>query len=197
MTEADDYLPISSLNQYVYCPKSAWYQFVTGQFRETADVVEGGLLHERADSAERTVLGDLVQIRTVWLYSRRYRLIGIADLIEQTARELYPVEYKKGAPGDWKNHQVQLCAQALCLEEMYGLRRPIRRGFLYYAQSGRRQPVKFNRALRARTIRTIKAVRRLFETQQRPRVGYSRKCPCCALYPICLPKEVAILNKRR
>ncbi len=192
-----DYIPVSSLNQYEYCPKSAWYMFVIGEFRENADTVEGGLLHERADSSVRTVVGGVIQTRTVYLYSRTYWLVGIADLVEEKKREIYPVEYKKGRIGDWKNHQVQLCAQALCLEEMRGLRKPIRRGFLYYASTGRRQKVTFSRRLRAHTLKNIKAVRNLIETQQRPDVRFSRKCPRCSLYPMCLPKEVEIISKNQ
>lgn len=192
-----DYIPISSLNHYTYCPKSAWYMFVTGQFAENADTVEGSLLHERADSSERTVLGDLIQTRTVWLYSDTYGLLGLADLIEEKHRKIWPVEYKKGRPGDWKNHQVQLCAQALCLEEMDSRKRPIRRGYLYYAEARRRKEVTFTWRLRSQTMKTIKAVRRLIETQQRPESSFSRKCHRCSLYPMCLPKEVEMLNKRK
>ena len=192
-----EYIPISSLNHYTYCPKSAWYMFVSGQFMESADTVEGALLHERADSSVRTVLGELIQTRTVYLYSRTYHLVGIADLIEERKRDIYPVEYKKGRQGDWKNHQVQLCAQALCLEEMRRLRKPIRRGFLYYAKTGRRQKIRFSRKLRAYTVKTIEAVRTLIETQKRPDMGYSRKCDRCSLYPMCLPKEVETMNRRK
>jgi CRISPR-associated exonuclease Cas4 len=192
-----EYLPISSLNHYSYCPKSAWLMFVGGQFRESADTVEGALLHERADSSTRSVLGGVVQIRTVYLYSREHRIIGIADLVEQSNREIYPVEYKKGQAGDWINHQVQLCAQALCLEEMCRSGRRIRRGFLYYVKTGRRQEVRFRRRLRAQTVQTIQAMRQLLETQRRPDTRYSRKCPRCSLYSICLPKEVETMNKRR
>jgi len=191
-----DYIPISSLNQYSYCPKSAWYQFVTGQFRDNADTVEGALLHERSDSAELTILDGVIQTRTVWLYSDQYGLIGLADVVEEQKQAIWPVEYKKGRPGEWKNHQVQLCAQALCLEEMRQLTRPIRRGYLYYAASRRRKAVTFTRRLRSQTINTIKAVRTLLKTRQRPINRYSRKCPKCSLYAICLPKEVDIINKR-
>jgi CRISPR-associated exonuclease Cas4 len=193
----DDFLPVSSLNQYTYCPKSAWLMFVTGQFRESADTVEGALLHTRADSSVRSVVGGVVQMRTVYLYSRTYRVIGIADLIEQTKREMYPVDYKKGVQGDWRNHQIQLCAQALCLEEMCGLRKPIRRGFLYYAKTGRRLAVRFSGKLRKQTIQAIQAMRQLLETQQCPDIRYSRKCPRCSLYTLCLPKETELLRKRR
>jgi CRISPR-associated exonuclease Cas4 len=190
----DDIL-ISSLNQYAYCPKSAWYLFVTGQFLDTADTVEGALLHERSDAGTRTISGGVVQIRAVYLYSLKHRLVGMADLVEETSQGMYPVEYKKGRLGMWTNHHVQLCAQAFCLEEMGRLSRPIPRGFLYYAATGRRQEVIFTRKLRAYTVQVIKAMRTLLDTQKRPDVRYSRKCDRCSCYPMCLPQEVEKLRR--
>ena len=191
-----EFIAISSLNHYDYCPKRAWYIFVTGEFVENPHTVEGTLLHERADSSERTVRGDLIQTRTVYLYSQQYGLTGIADVIEEKAGEIYPVEYKKGRRGDWKNDQLQLCAQALCLEEMLHVSKPIPRGFLYYAATGQRKEIPFTEELRTYTIRTIEAVRKLLETQERPDIRYNPRCRGCSLYPICLPKEVERLKAK-
>lgn len=191
-----DYIPISSLNHYDYCPKRAWYIFVCGEFVDNAHTVEGTLLHTRSDSSERTVRGDLIQTRTVYLYSQKYGLSGIADVIEEKAGDIYPVEYKKGGKGDWKNDQLQLCAQALCLEEMLKLLQPIPRGFLYYASTGNRKEIEFAEALRTYTINTIYAVRDLLEIQTRPDVSYNRRCRGCSLYAICLPKEVERLKAK-
>lgn len=192
-----DYLPISSLNHYNYCPKSVWIMFVCGEFLSNADTVEGALLHERADSSERTVRGELIQHRTIFLYSDHYQIIGLADLIEEVRGKVYPVEYKKGQQGEWLNHQIQLCAQALCLEEMLHLRRRIREGYVYYAANGRRKAIRLTRRLRATTTQTITATRALLESSQAPVVKYGPKCRRCSLYPICLPKEVELLNSRR
>lgn len=190
-------IPISSLNHYAYCPKRAWHIFVCGDFVENAHTVEGTLLHERADSGERSVRGDVVQTCTVRLYSHCYGLTGIADVVEETAGEVYPVEYKKGHRGDWKNDQLQLCAQALCLEEMLGLVTPITRGFVYYVSTGRRQEVPFDDTLRSYTIRMITAVHALFETRQRPDAHAGVRCRGCSLYQVCLPKEVEQLRQAR
>ena len=192
-----NFISISSLNHYDYCQKRAWYIFVSGEFVENAHTVEGTLLHERSDSSERTVRGDLIQTRTVYLYSQRYGLSGIADVIEEKGGEIYPVEYKKGPRGDWKNDQLQLCAQALCLEEMLNLPQPIPRGFLYYASTGNRKEIPFTEELRAYTIQMIEAVRKLLETQRRPEVLYNPRCRGCSLYPICLPKEMEKLRNRK
>ncbi len=190
-------VPISSLNHYAYCPKRAWHIFVCGDFVDNAHTVEGTLLHERADSSERSVCGDLVQTRTVRLFSHEYGLTGIADVVEEHAGEVYPVEYKKGRRGDWKNDQLQLCAQALCLEEMLKLTVPIARGFLYYASTGRRQEIALDADLRTYAASTIAAVHTLFETQKRPNVCYGVRCRGCSLYPLCLPKEVEKIRKLR
>lgn len=190
-------LQISMLNEFAYCPKSAWYLLTHKGLPETADTVAGMLLHERADSSVRTATGDLIQTRTVYLYSETYGLSGIADLVEEKQGQLYPVEYKKGEQGDWKNHQVQLCAQALCLEEILGLRRQIRTGCLYYIASGARQKVRLSRGLRSAAVHTIEGLRKLMETARPPKVNYSAKCPRCSWYRACLSKEVETLNKRQ
>ncbi len=168
--------------------------FVCGEFFENAHTIEGSLLHTRSDSAERTQRGDLIQTRTVYLYSHQHGLTGIADIIEEKDGEIYPVEYKKGRKGNWKNDQLQLCAQALCLEEMLTMPQPIARGFLYYASTGKRQEIILTAELRAYTIGTIHAVQNLLETQTRPEAHYSRRCRGCSLYPVCLPKEVDTLS---
>ncbi len=190
-----EFVPISSLNHYDYCPKRAWHIFVCGEFVENAHTVEGTLLHERADSSERTVRGELIQTRTVALYSQQYGLTGIADVIEEKGGEIYPVEYKKGQRGNWKNDQLQLCAQALCLEEMLSLPQLIARGFLYYASTGNRKEIPFDDKLRTYAIRTIEAVRELIEAGKRPEVHSNSRCKGCSLYPICLPKEVEKLKR--
>jgi CRISPR-associated exonuclease Cas4 len=122
-------------------------------------------------------------------------LTGIADLVEEQNGEIYPVEYKKGRRGDWKNDQLQLCAQALCLEEMLNLTQPIKKGYIYYAATGRRKEVALTDELRTYTLKTIEATRKLLETQKRPDVAYGPRCRGCSLYPICLSREVQIIQR--
>lgn len=187
---------ISSLNQYLYCPKSAWLLFVAGERGQSAHLLEGAMLHKRADSAEASApRKGVTQQRTVALYSRQYGLSGIADLIEETKGQVYPVEYKKGVDGDWLNDQAQLCAQALCIEEMRRLPVPIPFGFLYYAASGRRRKIALTKKLRAQTARAIEEVRTLLTTRQCPAAAFSEKCPECSLYRVCLPQETERLKR--
>lgn len=190
--DEDLFIPISALNQYTFCPRRCWYMHVAHEFFDNAHTVEGTLLHERADSGEATRRGDLWQVRSVYLYSTRYGLTGKADLIEEQSGEIYPVEYKKGRRGEWSNDQVQLCAQALALEDMLG--RDISRGFLYYAATGRRQEVPLTAELRQETLDTIARVRELIRSGQRPPAIYAPKCKGCSLYRVCLPRETALLQ---
>jgi CRISPR-associated exonuclease Cas4 len=187
-------VPISALNQYAFCPRRCWYMHVAHEFLDNAHTIEGTLLHERADSGEGTRRGDLLQIRSVYLHSLQYGLTGRADLIEERSGELYPIEYKKGRRGDWGNDQIQLCAQALALEEMAG--REISRGFLYYAATGRRQEIHFTAALRQETLETIAKVRELMQTGARPPALYMPKCKGCSLYRVCLPRETALIKTK-
>jgi CRISPR-associated exonuclease Cas4 len=119
-------------------------------------------------------------------------LTGKADLIEEQSGEIYPVEYKKGRRGEWTNDQVQLCAQALALEDM--LSRDISRSFLYYAATGRRQEVPLTEELRQEALDTIARVRELICSDQRPPAIYAPKCKGCSLYRVCLPRETALLQ---
>lgn len=187
-------IPISALNQYAFCPRRCWYMHVAHEFYENVHTVEGLLLHELVDSAEGTRRGDLLQIRSVYLYSLKYGLTGKADLIEERPGEIYPVEFKKGRRGEWGNDQIQLCAQALALEEM--LEQEIPRGFIYYAATGRRQEVQFTPELRQETLETIAKVRELMQTGERPPAVYMPKCKGCSLYRVCLPRETALVRKR-
>jgi len=207
--ETNDYIYISSLNHYDYCPTRCYWIYVAGEFLDNEYTVEGDIIHENVHKVMKTTRGDLVQLRKVHIYSRKYGLTGFADLIEEKAGEIYPVEYKRGRRGDWKNDKLQLCAQALCIEEMLDEslvvspswldhksqttkdQQPttISKGFIYYASSGRRVEVVFDEELRRYTIETIEKVRELMESGIKPPAVYKNKCSGCSLYPVCLPKE--------
>jgi CRISPR-associated exonuclease Cas4 len=188
----DDFIFLSALNQYDYCPRRCYYLFVENTFLENEHTVEGSLQHARANSGESSARADALQFRSVYLYSRQLGISGRADVIEEKAGEIYPVEHKKGRRGEWQNDALQLCAQALCLEEMSG--KTVPRGYIYYAATGRRQEVEFDLELRQQTMSAIAAVRRLIETGERPPNPYTPRCKGCSLYDICLPKETARLR---
>ena len=184
----DDYIAIAALNQYAYCPHRCWRMFYLGGFTDNQYTVEGTSLHDRVHTVGEGQREEVWQIRAVWLKSERYRLIGKADLLEEREGLWVPVEYKRGNRGEFDNDALQVCAQALCLEEMTG--QPVPLGYVYYAQSHQRHPVEISAELRQRAIATIAAVSHLLETGAMPPAVYSQRCKGCSLYSQCLPKAV-------
>jgi CRISPR-associated exonuclease Cas4 len=181
-----DYIPIAALNQYAYCPHRCWRMFCAGEFIDNQYTIEGTSLHDRVHTQGEGHREETWQIRAIWLKSERYKLIGKSDLIESQSGQLYPVEYKRGHKGEWDNDDLQVCAQALCLEEMTG--QTVKTGYLYYANSHQRQPVEISAELREDAIATIESVTALLETGQVPKAMYTKRCAGCSLYSQCLPQ---------
>lgn len=190
-----DYIPIAALNQFSYCPHRCWRMFCAGGFVDNRYTIEGTSLHERVHTVGDGYREETWQIRAVWLKSERYRLIGKSDLIEEHDGQWHPIEYKRGHKGEYDNDELQVCAQALCLEEMLG--KPITLGYLYYAQSHQRQPVEISTELRQSAIATIESVTTLFETGEMPPAIYSQRCKGCSLYQQCLPKAALKVSQYR
>lgn len=223
--ELPDYLPISMLNAFEYCPRRFWIEFVQGEMEVNAHVLEGQLRHERAHEAGVEHAGDEVTLRRVYVYSDRLRVAGFADVVEIVAsrhaqrtssaerddlREqarVVPVEYKKGALGKWLNDHIQLCAQAMALEERivatHGRLLPeltlpvaaIEYGFIFYFGSRRRERVEFDETLRRKTMESLQQMWRWLgqETIPAPLEKFA-KCRECSLERICLPREVRALG---
>lgn len=191
--ELPEYLPISHLNAFLYCPRRFWIEFVQGEMLRNEYVLEGLLRHERVDlGGSGTVDGEPV-LRRVYLSSERLRIAGFADLIEETDGVLRPVEYKRGRMGRWGNDHIQLCAQALCLEEQTG--RSVPEGAIFYHGNRRREVVPFSPELRARTTATVTAMRELLAAGRIPDpIDHPAKWRDCSLEPICLPREVLALQ---
>ena len=122
-------------------------------------------------------------------------MIGKADLIESQDGRIYPVEYKRSAKGDFANDELQVCAQALCLEEMTG--QQIDRGYVYYFQSHQRQLVELTPTLRQMTLESISSVRELLSTGKMPKPIYTPRCQGCSLQSQCLPKAANKVIKYR
>lgn len=190
-----DPIPIAALNHYNYCPHRCWRMFCLGGFIENQYTVEGASLHTRVHTTGDNQRDGTWQIRAIWLKSEQYGLIGKSDLIEETDGRWYPVEYKRGERGEYDNDALQVCAQALCLEEMTG--QTVSLGYVYYAQSHQRQPVEMTPALRQTTIATITAVAQILNTGTRPPAVYSPRCKGCSLYPQCLPKAIDKVKRYR
>lgn len=181
-----DYVSIAALNQYSYCPHRCWRMFCAGEFSDNQYTIEGTSLHERVHTLSEINRDETWQVRAIWLKSERYKLIGKSDLIESAEGKLYPVEYKRGKRGEWDNDELQVCAQALCLEEMTGL--TITQGYVYYAQSHQRQLVEISEQLRQSAIATIETLQILLQTGKMPPAIYSKRCQGCSLKAQCLPE---------
>lgn len=187
-----DYLPISMLNQLEYCPRRFWYMFVLGEMEINAPVLEGILRHQRVHSTGQETEDGTAKRRRVYVYSERLRLAGFIDVLEEEENLLRPVEYKRGKQGRWFNDQVQLCAQALCLEECTG--QTVEEGAIFYFRSRKRIAVHFSPELRAQTEASVARAFALLEQGEIPPPAEKRaKCRQCSIEPICLPKEVSQL----
>lgn len=193
-------IPMSMLNALEYCPRRFYYEFVEGDMLTNAFVLEGSLQHERVDQpGEREDDEGNTQFRRIYLVSETLHLVGIADLVEERAGQLTPVEYKHGREGKWINDHIQLCAQALCLEERMG-GQTIPFGFIFYFGSRRRMQVDFTPELRAKTLAVIQQARQIAvaATPPDPLEGaLMARCKDCSIQPICLPEEITALRRKK
>jgi len=153
--------------------------FCTNEFEDNQYTIDGTTLHERVHTVGDLNLGETRQIRAIWLKSEEYKLIGKADLIETENGMFYPVEYKRGKKGEWANDELQIVAQALCIEEMTGTK--VHTGYVYYAQTHQRQEVEIDQ-LRESAIATITAIQEIVDKGKIPKAEYSKKCKGCSLY---------------
>lgn len=191
-----DLLPLSYINQFAYCPRRFWYMYVQGEMKENVHVLRGVINHERAHTpGYETIPSGVTVHRRVYVYSHSLGISGYTDLLEEHPDgRLVPVEYKQGQPGKWSNDEAQLCAQALCLEEMTG--QAVLSGALFYFGSRRRVTVTFGAALHAQTRHYIQQMQWTLAHDQIPaHTDQSQRCNGCSLYDICLPKETAQLRR--
>ena len=213
--EPPDSLPVSMLNQLAYCPRRFWLMFVCGEMDVNAAVLEGTQQHERAHGGGSSTEGEVEVRRRVSIGSERLRLVGVADIVETRDGRLIPIEYKHGRMGKWLNDHVQLCAQAMCLEEqsitssqwsvissqqsvVNGQPSVIEYGEIFYWGSRRRVRVEFTPELRAHTEATIQRAFDLIAQGEMPpplEKDLRAKCRDCSLQPICLPEEVVMLSR--
>ena len=194
-------IPISALNALEYCPRKFYYQYVQGETLDNELTLEGTLAHRDVHQAgiHTTAEGE-VQITRLYLASETLHLTGFADVVEERAGVLIPVEYKHGQQGHWINDHVQLCAQALCLEERLPGKPLIPYGYIYSVSTQRRTQVPFTPQLRARTKAAIARALHIatLETPPPPLSGkMAARCPNCSLLPLCLPEEVRLLHMKK
>lgn len=191
--EDDDLIPISALQHYLYCPRQYALIHIERQWAENRHTAEGRVMHERADTPGAQKRCNVRTVTALPLSDATLGIAGVADVVEfhttgngQTA---CPVEYKRGRPKSHRADEVQLCAQALCLESMLGC--AVAEGALFYGQTRRRKAVAFDATLRGLTIETIRATRALYESRRTPSAAYEpKRCDACSLIDLCQPKEL-------
>lgn len=182
-----DPLPLSLLNDYLFCHRRAALKVVEGWWGENVHTLIGDLAHEHADLPGYELAKGVTLLRALPVWSVRLGLNGKCDVVERHADgTLVPVEYKKSKRRHFENDDVQLCAQALCLEEMFG--QPVGRGVVFHAASKRRRELDFTPELRALTAATASALHALNETWEVPLATLKPACAHCSLYDICLPE---------
>lgn len=185
--DAEIDVPISAIEHYSYCPRQCALIHVEQTFDENQFTIRGQIAHERVDSGEDRSVRGVRTVRGIPLWSERLGLVGKADLVEYHGDVPYPVEYKVGRRRS-DHAELQLCAQALCLEEMLGVEVP--RGAVFHHAERRRYEVEFDGSLRARTIGLVQGIREQLRTQTLPVAPNDARCPNCSLVNACLPSAV-------
>lgn len=201
MFSEDELLPISALQHLVFCERQWALIHLEQQWSENRLTAEGRILHDKAHGGQRESRGDFRIARGLRIHSLRLGLSGIADVVEfrrsldgrgvklagiEGAWLPFPVEYKRGRPKSNRCDEIQLCAQALCLEEM--LTATIFGGALFYGTHRRRYEVLFDSSLRDRTEELAARLHELADTGKTPPAVYEKKCESCSLISLCLPK---------
>ena len=175
---------VSALEHFSYCPRQCGLIHVEQTFDENLYTIKGRLAHKRVDAGESGEGPDARVLRGLPLWSDRLHLRGRADVVELRRDGPYPVEYKVGPPRG-RHAAVQLCAQAFCLEEMFG--QPVERGAIFHVAERRRLEIEFTASLRDLTVEAIEGVRRLLLTTVLPPAANDSRCKHCSLIDSCIP----------
>ncbi len=196
----EDFLQISGLQHFQFCRRQWALIHLEQLWAENLRTVEGEILHERAhDAFQRERRGELLITRDMRVFSASLGISGACDVVEFTRSETgvplpgeegryrpYPIEYKRGSPRSDNANHLQLCAQAMCLEEM--LCCDIPEGALYYGEIRRREKVPFTEPLRQEVKTALEEMHRLYQRRYTPKVKPSKSCNACSLKELCLPK---------
>jgi CRISPR-associated exonuclease Cas4 len=200
--DIDDYLALSGIQHFAFCPRQWALVHLEGVWAENARTAEGRHDHERChDGSLREKRGDLITVRGLRVVSHMLRLVGVCDVVELSAsdkgvpiigeKELYlpvPVEYKHGKKKTTDEDRLQLCAQAMALEEMFACE--VSRGYLFYVAERRREEVPIDDVLRAKTKEVTCAMWAAFERGVTQPAKKRKGCAACSLAAECMPELV-------
>lgn len=196
MYTEDDFIMISALQHYVYCPRQCGLIHVDDVWQENVFTVRGNILHGKVDTDTYETRGNTKTVRGLRIHSYKFGITGRCDVVEfketENGKFVLPVEFKSGEPKEDISDKVQLCAQAICLEEMLNI--TIKQGAFFYGKIRRRNIVDIDEELRTQTENIILAVRQIVASKKIPIAEFQTKCRNCSLQSICQPKA---MNKKK
>jgi CRISPR-associated exonuclease Cas4 len=179
---------ISALNHYLYCPRRCALIHLEQFFQENVYTMRGKEVHERADEASSYLEAGVRVERALPIWSKRLNLVGKADVVEFHGDVPYPVEYKSGRHKEFQNDFLQLCAQAVCLEEMLGVK--IEKGALYWHGSRERKEIQLTASLKEQVEKIAEEVHRMIFEKRIPHPVNDERCRECSLREACMPEIV-------
>lgn len=191
-------VPLSALQHYLFCPKQCALIHNEQVWAENRFTAEGQVLHKKANDGPDESRPGIRILRALPVSSERYNLTGFCDIVEarfsgsrfsiETILSITPLEYKRGKPKSHRADEVQVCAQAFCLEEMFQI--PIEQGCIFYGEKRRRTQVPLDATLRSLTIDIIQKTHALFSSGETPSMNYLKaRCANCSLLNLCMPKS--------
>lgn len=196
MYTENDFIMISALQHYVYCPRQCGLIHVDDVWQENVFTVRGNILHGKVDTDTYETRGNTKTVRGLRIHSYKFGITGRCDVVEfketENGKIVLPVEFKSGEPKEDISDKVQLCAQAICLEEMLNI--TIKQGAFFYGKIRRRNIVDIDEELRTQTENIILAVRQIVASKKIPIAEFQTKCRNCSLQSICQPKA---MNKKK
>lgn len=201
----DEMLLLSGIQHYRFCPRQWALIHIEQQWEENHLTIEGQLLHKHVDEPTyRQKCGENITLRSVNIASKKLGLYGITDIVElhpSNSQEnsithpaypgfwkLYPIEYKRGKSKSNNIDEVQLTAQAMCLEEQYGIN--IEKGAFFYGETHHRLEINFSEKLRATVVECALAMHKIYQDKSIPQVTLKKHCENCSLKNTCMPKSV-------
>ena len=187
-----DYPPLSALNDLLFCARRCFLHRVEGVWVENVHTNAGTLDHRRVHTTRDADIAGARTARGLWVVSHQLRLVGVCDLVEfrpGSPEVPFPIEYKRGKRRKWDNDEVQLCAQAMCLEEMLGA--PVPAGAIFHVRSRHRREIAFTPDLRSRTEDAAARLHALLATTAAPPPVVHPKCKQCSVRTVCMPDLLA------
>lgn len=190
MIPDDELVMISALQHYMFCPRQCALIHIEGVWQENYLTANGRILHDKVDRRQTETRQNIRQATSLRIVSKRLGITGVADMVEFHLSDgfwhSFPIEYKNGKPKEHRADEIQLCAQAIALEEMRNEEIP--EGALFYGATRRRFPVRFDAVLRKLTQDTAESVRALIQKGETPAPEYTESCNACSLKDLCYPK---------